>query len=42
MDPKDNKEIGELEAKLADLKAELALPRQEFEQRLMRRLREEV
>ena len=42
IDPNEQEEITELEQKLADLQSELALPRQEFEQRLMRRLREEV
>ena len=42
VDPKEQEEINELEQKLTDLQAELALPRSEFEQRLMRRLREEV
>ena len=31
IDPREKAEIAELEAKLADLKSELALPRQEFE-----------
>jgi len=42
IDPKEQEEITQLEQKLSDLQAELALPRSEFEQRLMRRLREEV
>ena len=39
---REAKEIAELETKLADLNAELNLPQEEFEERLMMRLREEI
>lgn len=42
IDPNEQEEITELEQKLADLQSELALPRVEFEKRLLHRLREEV
>ena len=41
-DPIKQKQIDELNAKLADLQAELDLPQAEFEERLMKRLREEI
>lgn len=41
-DPLKQKEIDDLNAKLADLQAELDLPQAEFEERLMKRLREEI
>ena len=41
-DPVKAKAIDELNAKLVDLQAELDLPQAEFEERLMKRLREEI
>ena len=36
------REIDELRSKLTDLQAELDLPQSEFEERLMKRLRDEI
>ena len=41
-DPDKAKEIDELKNKVDDLQAELDLPQQEFEERLMKRLRDEI
>ena len=41
-DPDKAKEISELQHKLDDLQSELDLPQQEFEERLMKRLRNEI
>ena len=41
-DPEKQQQIEDLNAKLADLQAELDLPQSEFEERLMKRLRDEI